>query len=96
MQLQIALEDRELLRHVADLALERPDLRGHVGDLGGEPRLLRLRRGDPRLDLAELAAVVACGRSREYEAGSEDDGQSASHERKVRQGFGRPCPGGRG
>src|SRR3954467_9247547 len=59
VQSEIAFEDRELLRDVADLALERTDLRGDIRDLGGEPCFLRPRRGYARLDRAELAAVVA-------------------------------------
>jgi hypothetical protein len=30
---EVGLENRELLRHVSDLALERADLRGDAGDL---------------------------------------------------------------
>ncbi len=80
MQRKITFEDGELLRHVADLALERTDLRGHVRDLGRQPRLLGARRGEARLDIAELV-VVACGRGSQNEPGNEDEGQSAGHER---------------
>ena len=79
MQCEISFEDRQLLRNVADLALEGADLRGDVRDLGGEPCLFGARSSDARLNLAELAAVVAGGRGSENQPGDQDDGQFAGH-----------------
>src|SRR6185437_9136245 len=88
---EIALENVELLRDVPDLPLERADLGRDPGNLGREPRFLRAGRCEPCLDVAELAAVVAGGWSDEDQPGEENDGESAAHGRKVRQGSGRPC-----
>ena len=91
VQREIALENVELLRDVPDLPFERADLGRDPGDLGREARFLRAGGREPCLDVAELAAVVARGWSDEDQPGEEDDGESAAHGRKVRQGSGRPC-----
>ena len=91
VQREIALENVELLRDVPDLPLERADLGRDPGDLGREARFLRAGGREPCLNVAELAAVVAGGWSDEDQPGEENDGESAAHERKVRQGPGRPC-----
>src|SRR6266508_1028897 len=82
MQREILFKDRELLRNVADLALEGTDLRGDVRDRSRQSGLLGARGRDPCLKLAELPAVVACGRGSQNEPGNEDEGQSAGHERR--------------
>ena len=91
VELEILSQHREPSRHVADLAFERPDLRGDAGDLRRQPRLFRPRRRDPRLNGSDLPAVVTGGRGGQCKKRHENEGQSAGHTRKVRQGVGRPC-----
>ena len=94
VQSEIPFEDRELLRNVADLILEGADLRGDVRDLGSEPAFFGACGGDPPLNLAELATVVAGSRGREKQPGNEDEGQLAGHERRF--GSASDVPAGRG
>src|SRR6266540_373780 len=94
VQREVLLQGRKLLRDVHDLPLQRPDVRRDARALRRQTRLLRARGCDARLEVADLPAVVAGRRRGEDEAGSEDDRQSADHERKVRQGTGRPCRNG--
>ena len=94
VELEVVLEDREPLGHVADLTFERPDLRRDVGDLRVQRGFALVRSGGLFVQALDLLRVVTRRRRDEHQGHSErgEQGRASDHPVKVRQSVGRPCP----
>ena len=80
VQLEILLEERQLLRDVADACLELADVGREPRDLLRQLRFLLARGRELRLHFAErVVAVVAGGRGRDQQAADGEDHETARH-----------------